>query len=54
MQTQGVVTGLSGLTAGAIYYLSNTVGAISTTAGTVTKKIGRALSATTLLIINDN
>lgn len=54
VQTQGVVTGLSGLTAGAIYYLSNTVGAISTTAGTVTKKIGRALSATTLLIINDN
>lgn len=50
----GVVTGLSSLTPLATYYLSNTSGVISTTAGTNSKKIGIALSATTLLIKHDN
>lgn len=48
----GVMTGLSGLTLGIPYYVSNTLGAISSTAGTVSKKVGGALSATTLLIQN--
>lgn len=46
----GTATGLSGLTAGVGYYLSNTRGAIAATAGTISKKIGIALSATTLLL----
>jgi hypothetical protein len=50
----GVVSGLSGLTPGATYYLSNTPGAISTSAGTVSRKVGIALSSTTLLIKQDN
>ena len=54
IQHTGVVTGFSGLTPGAQYYLSNTLGAISTSAGTVSRKIGRALSSTALLIVNDN
>jgi hypothetical protein len=50
----GMVTGLSGLTAGSTYYLSNTAGLLSLTPGTVSKKVGLALSATELLIKNDN
>ncbi|MFA6171959.1 MAG: DNRLRE domain-containing protein [Patescibacteria group bacterium] len=42
----------SGLTPGSIYYLSDTSGAISTSAGTVSKKVGLALTATKLLILN--
>jgi len=52
--TDGVVTVLSGLTPGSTYYLSDTPGSISTSAGTVSRKIGLALSATTLLIKHDN
>jgi len=44
---------LSGLTANSIYYLSDTKGAISTTAGTNSKKIGIAISTTTL-VFKDN
>jgi hypothetical protein len=47
----GVVTGLTGLsTTNKIYYLSNTAGLISTTAGTNSKKIGINLSTTSLLL----
>jgi hypothetical protein len=49
----GIVTGLSGLTPALQYYLSNTGGAISTTIGTVTRKIGIAISTTQLLITNN-
>lgn len=49
----GVMTGLSGLSPGAQYYLSDTKGAISTTPGMVSKKVGIALSATSLLILNN-
>ena len=48
----GEVAGFSGLTVGGLYYLSNTIGTISTSAGTVTRKVGIATSATTLLITN--
>lgn len=54
VQHTGIVSGLSGLTPMSTYYLSDTVGVISTTAGTNSKKIGIALSATTLLLKNDN
>lgn len=49
-QQNGVMGGFTGLTPGAIYYLSNTNGAISTTAGTVSRVVGIAISSTRLLI----
>jgi len=45
----GPVSGFTGLTAGAKYYLSNTAGAITTTPGTNSVFIGWALNTTTLL-----
>ncbi len=54
VQTDGVVTGLSGLVALSTYYLSDTSATLSTTAGTNSKKIGVALTSTTLLIRQDN
>lgn len=50
IKTDGYVSGLSGLSTNSLYYLSNTKGAIGTSAGTNSKKIGIALSATTLLM----
>jgi hypothetical protein len=50
--THGVISVFSGLTQGVQYYLSNTPGAIATSVGTVTKKVGIALSSTMLLITN--
>lgn len=41
----------TGLTAGALYYASNTAGAIATSAGTTSRVVGIALSTTKLLII---
>lgn len=52
VQITGIVTGLSGLTTGAEYYLNDTNGTIGTSAGTVSRKVGVALSSTTLLITN--
>ena len=47
------VYGLSGLTSGALYYLSATAGAITTTApNTYSKAVGYALSTTTFFIKN--
>jgi hypothetical protein len=48
----GVVTGLSGLTTGSQYYLNDTAGTIGASPGTITRKVGIALSATTLLVTN--
>jgi hypothetical protein len=48
----GVVTGLSGLTTGAQYYLGNSAGTIQKSAGTNSRKLGIALSSTTLLLTN--
>lgn len=45
----GPVSGFTGLTAGSKYYLSNTAGAITTTAGTYSVFLGWALSTTSLL-----
>ena len=48
-----VVTGLTGLTIGTEYFLSETAGAITatapTTTGAIVQRVGKALSATTLL-----
>lgn len=54
IQTGGVVSGLSGLVPMATYYLSNTSGTLSLTAGTNSKKIGVATSTTSLMIKHDN
>lgn len=48
--SSGIIDGFSGLTKGATYYLSDTYGAISTSAGTVSKKVGVAYSDTQLLL----
>jgi len=50
VQVSGIVSGLSGLTTGSLYYLSDTAGAISDTAGTYEKIIGIAVSSTRLLL----
>ena len=50
VQTDGLVYGFTGLTTGTVYYVSNVAGGISTSAGTNSYKIGRAISPTTLLI----
>jgi hypothetical protein len=52
VQVAGVVSGFTGLTAGSVYYLSNTAGAIATSTGAYEKMVGVATSATTLLITN--
>lgn len=50
VRTEGVVDGFTGLTAGADYYLSDTAGTISLAPGTVPVKVGKAISATEILI----
>ncbi len=50
VHTEGVTSVLSGLTPWSKYYLSNTGGLISTTAGTVATPVGIATSATSLMI----
>lgn len=46
-----VATGLTSLTAGKLYYLSNTAGGISLTTGTRSLVVGLAISTTTLLVL---
>jgi hypothetical protein len=48
----GTAGNLSGLTIGAQYYLNDTSGSIGPSPGTTTRKVGIALTATTLLITN--
>lgn len=50
----GIDDGQSGLSSGSLYYLSDTDGAISTSVGTVSKKIGVATSTTDILVRHDN
>lgn len=50
LQFNGIVGGFSGLTIGSYYYVSNTAGAIGTSAGGTSIRVGRAISATQLLI----
>jgi len=52
IQVSANATYLTGLTTDSPYYQSDTRGAISTSAGTVSKKIGLSLSTTELLILN--
>lgn len=52
VRISGVVGGFSGLTIGANYYVSDTVGTISTTPGTLQIPVGIAVSATEILIVN--
>lgn len=46
-----IVTGLSGLTIGAYYHLSNTAGAITEASGARYARVAQALSATTIRVI---
>lgn len=46
----GIVTGLSGLTAGDRYYVSGTAGGITATAPTIARQVGWADSTTSLVI----
>lgn len=50
----GIPDGFSGLTPSTTYYVSNTAAGISSSAGTISRKVGFALTATELLIISDN
>lgn len=50
----GVTASQTGLTTGSTYYLSDTSGAIATSAGSQSRKVGLALSATEVLIKHDN
>jgi hypothetical protein len=52
VQIAGVISYPS-LTTGITYYLSNTAGAISTTAGTTSVKVGKTLSTSSLFIIQE-
>lgn len=47
----GSMDGFSGLTVGSTYYVSDTEGVLSTTPGSTTIAVGKAISATELLII---
>lgn len=51
VQTAGVVTGLSGLTAGWVY-VSDTAGDLSASAGTVKRMVGYAANATTMILVD--
>jgi hypothetical protein len=53
VQLSGVFT-TTGLTAGATYYVSNTAGEISDTAGTIKQVVGVALSSTRILLTLPN
>ena len=48
----GIISGFSSLTLGGFYYLSDTYGAIATAHGTVTRKVGFAITATDFVITN--
>ena len=52
--TLGPVTGFSGMTPGDMLYQSDTAGALADAAGTVSHKVGRARSATTVFVNPDN
>lgn len=50
IQTGGAVDIYTGMTVGDVYYLSDTAGEISTTAGTITRVIGKAISDTAIRV----
>lgn len=51
IRNHGLMTGFVGLTVGSTYYLSGTLGAITTTAPTYKRPVGIAVSATVIKII---
>lgn len=54
VQMSGIVSGFSNLTPGSTYYLSNTSGLISISAGSQSRKIGIAISSSQIFIKHDN
>lgn len=54
VRVAGVQGGFTGLTIGATYYVSNTIGTISTTPGATTVLVGKAISATEVLIVHNS
>jgi hypothetical protein len=52
IMTEGILTSLTGLDAGSTYYISDTAGLISTSEGTTSVKVGKALTLNRFLIIN--
>lgn len=54
VRVNSVVEGFSNLIVGENYYLSNTSGIVSSTAGTISRKIGLSVSSTAILIKHDN
>jgi hypothetical protein len=52
--TTGIANVFTGLTVGATYYLSDTAGVVSTSAGSQSRKIGLSVSSTAILIKYDN
>ena len=52
VEISGVSVSLSGLTTGSQYYLSDTLGTVATSAGSNSRKVGIAVSATQMLITN--
>lgn len=52
IQTNGIVSGFSGLTEGTKYYVQDAVGTIGTTIGTYERLVGIAISETELLIMH--
>jgi hypothetical protein len=53
VQLDGIVSGFTGLTRGAKYYVSDTAGSISTSGGTNEIYVGRAISPTEIMILKD-
>lgn len=54
INVDGIDPNQSSLSLGQVYYVGNTAGAIATSAGTVSRKVGVSLSASTILIKHDN
>ena len=52
--TSGVFGGLTGLNVGSTYYLADIPGMVSSTQGTISRKIGLSVSSTAILIKHDN
>lgn len=53
VQTGGIVSGFTGLTKGAEYFVNDTLGSIGTSQGTNPLKVGKAVSTTQILIIKE-
>jgi len=54
VQISGVVSGLTGLTAGSNYFVQNAVGTVGTSKGTYTVLVGKAVSTTEIQLFAEN